>query len=138
VVRAINEMLVSSPNDGSYIELFPYFPANESAAFTTLRVKGGWLVTASKARATAAELAVGGRGVVTGVKIVATVGGTVQLISPWPWPTQTAAAGGALPSATVSCHPAPVAPAVRRVRIGGRGGLAWAMAAAQACSVIDG
>eukprot|EP01050_Picozoa_sp_SAG11_P020455 SAG11_NODE_3450_length_2441_cov_1.382579_3_plen_131_part_00 len=128
MIRAVNEMLVAAPNDGSFIELFPYFPANESAAFATLRTKGGWLVSASKARATAAEIAAGGRGAVMGVEIIATVGGTAQLLSPWP-------TMAALPA--VVCHPPPAAPAVRRVQIApsGRAGVAWPMAVGQVCRV---
>ena len=126
-MRAINEMMVTAPNDGSFIHLLPYFPANESAAFTTLRTKGGWLVSANKAQATASELATGGRGVVSGVEIAATVAGTVQLVSPWVVPHPGA----------VACRPAPVSPAVRRVRVHGRAGLAWTMAAGQVCKILQ-
>ena len=129
VVRAVNEMLVAAPNDGTYIELFPFFPANESASFTTLRAKGGWLVTASKAQATAADLANGSQGAVTGVEIFATTNGTAQLVSPWLTSMQ-------IP--TVSCHPAPIAPSVHKVRLdGGRPGLAWEMIAGQACMIYE-
>ena len=30
VMRAVNEMLLQAPNDGTFVELFPFFPANES------------------------------------------------------------------------------------------------------------
>ena len=127
VMRAVNEMLLQAPNDGSFIELFPFFPANESASFTTLRAKGGWLVTASKAAATVAELAGGGSGVVSGVEVTATVDGTARLVDPWAASSQLAA---------VACTPAPAAPAVSRVSAGGRSGLlGWAMKAGQTCSV---
>ena len=29
-MRAINEMLLQAPNNGAFIELFPFFPANET------------------------------------------------------------------------------------------------------------
>ena len=29
-MRAVNEMLLQAPNDGTFVELFPFFPANES------------------------------------------------------------------------------------------------------------
>ena len=47
VTRAVNEMLLSAPG-GLYIELFPFFPPDEPASFTTLRSKGGWLVSAAR------------------------------------------------------------------------------------------
>ena len=72
--QAINDMLLQSSN-GS-IHLFPAWPRKEPAAFTTLRAKGAFLVSASwdHVHATA-----------TGVAITATVASPrVSLASPFP------------------------------------------------------
>ena len=152
VMRAVNEMLLQAPNDGSFIELFPFFPANESASFVTLRAKGGWLVSATRAAATAADVARGSRGgLVTGVEIEATVDGTLRLVDPWAAAARAVGAAGAqsqdaggnstsqshsLP--TVSCVPAPAAPAVSWMSAAGHNSLTligWEMRAGQKCSV---
>ena len=172
VMRAVNEMLLQAPNDGEFVELFPFFPANESvrnqpaatpppllfsylslsykietrlpkvqaahrfgssenisaheqASFVTLRAKGGWLVSAARAAATATQI--GGKGLVSGVRISATVSGTLRLVDPWP-------ASSSLP--LVSCAPAPTSPKVSRMSTSGRTGLVgWAMKAGQSCRV---
>ena len=64
----------------------------------------------------------------SGVEIAATVAGTVQLVSPWVVPGHRGA---------VACRPAPASPAVRRVRVHGRAGLAWTMAAGQVCKILQ-
>jgi hypothetical protein len=69
--QAINDMLCASY--GGYIHLFERWPLDEDAAFTTLRAKGGFLVSASLRG-----------GVVTdNVSIVSEAGEQVALFSPW-------------------------------------------------------
>eukprot|EP01006_Ploeotia_vitrea_P008723 TRINITY_DN20866_c0_g1_i1.p1 TRINITY_DN20866_c0_g1~~TRINITY_DN20866_c0_g1_i1.p1 ORF type:complete len:633 (-),score=75.86 TRINITY_DN20866_c0_g1_i1:93-1928(-) len=46
ITRAVNEMLLQAPN-GKYIDLFPVWPRNASASFTTLLAKGGFAVSAT-------------------------------------------------------------------------------------------
>ena len=98
------------------------------ASFVTLRAKGGWLVSATRAAATAAEVAHGSRGgLVSGVQIEATVPGTLRLVDPWPGLSS-------LPS--VSCTPAPTSPEVSYMNASGRIGLiGWTMKAGQKCGV---
>ena len=118
VSRAVNEMLVVAP-EGLFIELFPFWPAQETASFSTLRTKGGWLVSASKAS-----------GVVSGVTIEATVPGTVRLVDPW--------AGAAEAAATIACSPAPASPPVPITSAGGQQGLlTWTMSVGQGCKVSN-
>ena len=72
-MRAINEMMVTAPNDGSFIHLFPYFPANVRERSIHHAAHEGWLASIGKqgsSKATTAELATAGsRGVVSGVEI---------------------------------------------------------------------
>ena len=53
VTQAVNDMLVQAPG-GRYIALFPVWPAAEPAAFSSLRTKGGFLVSATWNNATQA------------------------------------------------------------------------------------
>jgi hypothetical protein len=93
-------------------------PLDEPASFTTLRTKGGWLVSASKEG-----------GVISGVVIEATVPGTVRLVPPWANVADAEAV-------TVACSPAPASPAVTTTSVANREGLVtWAMAAGQACAI---
>ena len=123
VTRAVNEMLLVAP-DGLFIEVFPFFPPNESAAFTTLRSKGGWLVSANQSAS----------GLVSDVQIEATVSETCRLADPW-----AAASGPGSSMPTVACAPNPAAPPITRTSAGGRHGLlTWGMNAGQRCSVTAG
>ena len=118
---AVNEMLLAAP-DGVFIELFPFFPRDEPASFTTLRSKGGWLVSANQSA----------RGLVSGVVIVATVDDTCHLIDPW----RSSDSGDNSHMPAVSCEPSPAAPSVVRTSVGGRDGvLSWNMTAGQSCNV---
>ena len=120
---AVNEMLLAAP-DGLFIELFPFFPRDEPASFTTLRSKGGWLVSANQSAS----------GLVSGVVIVATTVDetTCHLIDPW----QSHNRGDNSRLPTVSCEPDPAAPSVVRTSVGGRDGvLSWNMTAGQSCNV---
>ena len=118
---AVNEMLLAAP-DGLFIELFPFFPRDEPASFTTLRSKGGWLVSANQSA----------RGLVSGVVIVATVDDACHLIDPW----RSSDSGGNSHMPAVSCEPSPAAPSVVRTSVGGRDGvLSWNMTAGQSCNV---
>lgn len=81
VVAAINDMLVRAPG-GRYIVLFPMWPTMQPASFTTLRTKGGYLVSASWDVAT--------QTVSEPVQITATVTGNCTLQHPWPTQTQSA------------------------------------------------
>ena len=68
--QAINDMLCASY--GGYIHLFERWPWDEDAAFSTLRAKGGFLVSASLRS-----------GIVSNVSIVSEAGEQVTLFSPW-------------------------------------------------------
>ena len=121
VTRAINEMLVVAP-DGLYIEVFPFFPKDEPASFTTLRSKGGWLVSASQSAS----------GLVSDVQIEATVTGTCRFVDPWA--TNRSSSGRS--EAMVTCAPSPTEPRVTRTSVGRRQGLlTWRMTAGQRCNV---
>ena len=126
VARAVNEMLLVAP-DGLFIEVFPFFPADEPAAFTTLRSKGGWLVSASQSAS----------GLVSDVQIVATVTGTCRLVDPWATRGGSSTAINSLSAMpTVACAPSPLAPPVTRTSVGRRQGLlSWTMNAGQRCNV---
>lgn len=119
----MNEMLLSAPGGGLYIKLFPFFPKNEPAAFTTLRSKGGWLVSAAQSAL----------GVISDVRIEATVAGTntVRLLSPWGGNRST------LPEHVhVVCSSSPTSPNVTLSAAGSRTGLlTWTMVGGQACTV---
>ena len=68
--QAINDMLCSSY--AGYMQLFERWPLEEDAAFTTLRAKGGFLVSASLES-----------GAVANVTITLEEGETAVLFSPW-------------------------------------------------------
>jgi hypothetical protein len=68
--QAINDMLCSSY--AGYMQLFERWPLEEDAAFTTLRAKGGFLVSASLES-----------GAVANVTITSEAGETAVLSSPW-------------------------------------------------------
>ncbi len=67
---AISELLIQSVND--IIRLFPAWPKDKDASFTSLRTQGGFLVSAEQKNAR-----------LTSLKITSTVGGKLQLLSPW-------------------------------------------------------
>ena len=69
--RAVNEMLVAC--EGGVVQLFPAWPASEPASFYSLRVKGGFLVTADW------DGLVGPQ-----VGVMSAVGGMVTVMDPWP------------------------------------------------------
>ena len=118
--RAVNEMLLVAP-DGLFIEIFPFFPADEPASFTTLRSKGGWLVSASQSAS----------GLVSDVRIEATVTETCRFVDPWATNN-----GSDSSEPMVTCAPSPTAPPVTRTSVGRRHGLlTWRMNAGQRCNV---
>lgn len=123
VTRAINEMLLVAP-DGLFIELFPFWPSNEPASFTTLRSKGAWLVSASQSAT----------GLVFEIQIEATISDTCRLVDPWTKnPT-----GSGNNEPTVTCTPIPTAPTVTRTSVGRQYGLlTWKMNAGQRCNVTS-
>jgi len=73
VARGVTEMLVQAPN-GKYIELFPVWPVDQPATFSTLRTKGAFLVSAAYIN-----------GVVQNVSITATVSGPCTVLRPTSW-----------------------------------------------------
>jgi hypothetical protein len=123
--RAVNEMLLVAP-DGLFIEVFPFFPVDEPASFTTLRSKGGWLVSASQSAS----------GLVSGVQIEATVADTCRFVDPWASTNNSGSTDSSEP--TVTCTPGPTAPSVTRTSVGRRHGLlTWRMDAGQRCNVTS-
>jgi len=72
VTQAVNDMLVRSV-DGNVIVLFPTWPTGEPATFSSLRTKGGWIVTAAY-----------NNGTVTGVVVEGTRDALCGLQNPWP------------------------------------------------------
>ena len=68
---AASELLLQSY--GEVIRLFPAWPRDKAARFTSLRAEGGFLVSASLEG-----------GEISSTTIHSTVGGTCQLRSPWP------------------------------------------------------
>jgi hypothetical protein len=121
VTRAVNEMLLVAP-DGLYIEVFPFFPKDEPASFTTLRSKGGWLVSASQSAS----------GLVSDVQIEATVTDTCRFVDPW----AINSSGSDRSEPAVTCTPTPTAQRVTRTSVGQRHGLlTWWMSAGQRCNV---
>jgi alpha-L-fucosidase 2 len=69
--EAINSLLLQG-HEG-FLRLFPLWPLGETAAFTTLRAVGAFLVSA----------AIDATGVVANVTITSTVGGNCSVLSPW-------------------------------------------------------
>jgi hypothetical protein len=70
VSRMITELLLQSVDN--VIRVFPAWPKDKDAEFAGLRAQGGFLVSACQTG-----------GVVGGVTIESTSGGTVRLVSPW-------------------------------------------------------
>lgn len=82
-VAYVHDMLVQGQE--GFLRLFPAWPANESASFTTLRLKGALLVSASYAgQSQWAGLPAGITGGTVSVSITAEAGGQVSVLSPWP------------------------------------------------------
>ncbi|MGW7681679.1 glycosyl hydrolase family 95 catalytic domain-containing protein [Kribbella sp. NPDC054772] len=69
--EAINSMLVATRND--VVSVFPHWPTTRDASFTTLRQKGGFLISAAQQD-----------GRVTFVEIVSLAGRPLQVRNPWP------------------------------------------------------
>ena len=67
---AISELLVQSVGD--IVRVFPAWPKDTPARFENLRAQGGFLVSSARAG-----------GAVREVRIIATVGGRLRLLSPW-------------------------------------------------------
>ncbi|MBT3201926.1 MAG: hypothetical protein HN350_18655 [Phycisphaerales bacterium] len=67
---AVSELLIQSVGD--IIRIFPAWPKDTPAQFVDLRTQGGFLVSASQTDGEVREL-----------RIVATVGGKLRLLSPW-------------------------------------------------------
>lgn len=80
----ITEFLLQSVDD--IIRIFPAWPDNKDAAFTNLRARGGFLVSARQEK-----------GEVLAVNIESTAGGELKLISPWNTTVATSADGSLLP-----------------------------------------
>jgi hypothetical protein len=110
--QAVNDLLLQSVH--GTIRLFPAWPADEPASFTTLRAKGAFLVSAAwdPKRHTA-----------TDVSITATVASPrVSLASPFP-PSVTTAVLGCSNGST------------QRLDVDARGLLRWSMVAGETCAV---
>ncbi len=71
ISMAVSELLLQSVRD--IIRVFPAWPRDKPASFYNLRSQGGFLVSASQFESQVRE-----------IKILATVGGTLRLASPWP------------------------------------------------------
>lgn len=67
----LSELLLQSVDD--VIRVFPAWPRHRDARFERLRTQGGFLVSSSL-----------GAGEVESIEVESTVGGTLQLVSPWP------------------------------------------------------
>lgn len=83
VSQAVNDMLVQAPA-GRYIHLFPVWPEEDPASFTSLRVKGAFLVSASWNNVSRS---------VSDVVIEATVSSSCNLRNPWASSTATLLCG---------------------------------------------
>jgi len=73
VAGLINEFLLQSVEN--IIRVFPAFPKNQDAKFTSLRARGGFLVTAEQKDGEVARL-----------EITSTAGGKLRMVSPWSSP----------------------------------------------------
>merc|ERR1711964_527776 len=69
--HALNELLLQSFE--GYLRLFPGWPLNERASFTTLRAFGGFLVSAS--------VEIGG--LVSDIRVLSEAGLSCVFLSPW-------------------------------------------------------
>jgi hypothetical protein len=82
-VAFVHDMLVQSQE--GFLRLLPAWPANASASFESLRMRGALLVSASYVgRAEWAGLVAGRTGGTANVTITAEAGGVVSFLSPWP------------------------------------------------------
>jgi len=114
----LNDMLVRAPG-GRYIVLFPMWPATQPASFTTLRTKGGFLVSASWDPHVQA--------VADPVEITATVTGNCTLQNPWALGRRDGAA-----SPVIHC------PDQRSASADGADRVTWAMRAGETCILSPG
>jgi hypothetical protein len=92
ISRAVNEMLLSA--EGGVVQLFPAWPAGQLASFTTLRTKGGFLVTAAygEGSTAASRRAQASLTVLSPIAIQSTASSACQLLDPWPpGPSRTTA-----------------------------------------------
>ena len=101
-IAFIHDMLVQSQE--GFLRLFPAYPANATASFTTLRMRGALLVSAAYVgRPEWAGLVASRTGGCVNVTILSEAGNDVRVLSPWPaTPTSgvtvvDATAGGAVP-----------------------------------------
>jgi hypothetical protein len=82
-VAFVHDMLVQSQE--GFVRLFPAWPANQSAAFSTLRMRGAVLVSASYvSRPEWAGLVAGRTGGTANATLLAGASGELALLSPWP------------------------------------------------------
>jgi len=83
-VAFVHDMLVQSQE--GFVRFFPAWPANQSASFTSLRMRGAVLVSATFAgRAAWAGLVAGRTGTpgVTAISLLAEGGGRITILTPW-------------------------------------------------------
>jgi hypothetical protein len=84
-MQAVTDALVQCAPRDRVIRVFPAWPGNESAAFTTLRVRGAFLVSGTYVGAPQwAGAVAGSTGGTANVSIVSEAGGSVTVLSPWP------------------------------------------------------
>jgi hypothetical protein len=82
-VAYVHDALVQGQE--GFLRLFPAWPANLSAAFSTLRMRGALLVSAAfEGRAGWAGRVAGLTGGTVNVSVACEVAGQVKLLSPWP------------------------------------------------------
>jgi hypothetical protein len=71
IAAMISEFLLQSVDN--VIRVFPCWPKDKPARFDSLRAQGGFLVSAEQKD-----------GKISRLEIVSTVGGTLQIVNPWP------------------------------------------------------
>ena len=82
-IAFVHDMLVQSQE--GFVRLFPGWPANQSAAFSTLRMRGAVLVSAAyEGRPEWAGLVAGRTGGTANATLLAGASGKLALLSPWP------------------------------------------------------
>jgi hypothetical protein len=82
-VAFVHDMLVQSQE--GFVRLFPAWPGNQSAAFSTLRMRGAVLVSAAyEGRPEWAGLVAGRTGGTANATLLAGASGELALLSPWP------------------------------------------------------
>ena len=125
--HAVNEMLAQS--DGEHVVLFPAWPADEPAAFSTLRVKGAFLVSAGWDHVERAA---------KDVQIQATVAASCSLS--WPWAQPLEADG--VHRAQIECSGGSIAPSepaqasrALQLEADALGRMRWHMLAGQTCAL---